>query len=82
MKVLSANKLGQAIRARRRELGYTQTELAEFSGCGLTFLSNLENGKKTAELEKTLRVVSTLGIDLLFEVRGKYKILNNELESE
>ena len=74
MNIFSSKELGQAIRERRKELGYTQTELADFSGCGLTFISALERGKKTAELEKTLQVVNTLGIDLLFEARGRYRI--------
>ena len=74
MKITSAQELGQAIRKRRKELGYTQTELADFSRCGLTFVSDLERGKKTAELEKALQVVNVLGIDLLSEVRGSYLI--------
>jgi len=77
MKITSAQELGQAIRKRRKELGYTQTELADFSGCGLTFVSALERGKKTAELEKVLQVVNVLGIDLLFEARGNYRIERN-----
>jgi len=77
MKITSTQELGQAIRKRRRELGYTQTELADFSGCSLTFISALERGKKTAELEKSLQVVNVLGIDLLFEVRGNYIIERN-----
>ena len=74
MKIISSAELGLAIRKRRRELGYTQTEVADFSGCGLTFVSALERGKKTAELEKTIQVINTLGIDLLFEPRGQYEI--------
>ena len=74
MKVVSSTELGQAIRKRRKELGYTQTEVANFSGCGLVFVSALERGKKTAELEKTIQVINTLGIDLLLEQRGEYKI--------
>jgi len=77
MKIISSTELGQAIRKRRRELGYTQTEVADFSGCGLTFISSLERGKKTVELEKTLQVVNTLGIDLLLESRGCYEIMRN-----
>lgn len=80
MKTFSATELGQAIRQRRRELGYTQTEIADFSGCSLTFVSDLENGKKTAELEKTLRVVNTLGVDILFEARGQYEIVRYDHE--
>jgi y4mF family transcriptional regulator len=74
MKVPTSQELGQAIRERRKALGYTQTELADFSGCGLTFISALERGKKTSQLEKVLQVVSTLGVDLLFEPRGQYQI--------
>jgi y4mF family transcriptional regulator len=83
VKVNTSLELGQAIRKRRLELGYTQTELAEFSGCGLTFVSALENGKKTAELEKTLKIINTLGVDLLFEPRGRYGItrsINGSIE--
>ena len=77
MKIISSEELGKAIRKRRRELGYTQTEVADFSGCGLTFVSALERGKKTAELEKTLQVINTLGIDILLEPRGMYEIARN-----
>ena len=77
MKIASAQELGQAIRKRRKELGYTQTELADFSGCGLAFVSALERGKRTAELEKALQVINVLGIDLLFEIRGSYRVERN-----
>ena len=49
--------------------GLTQTQLAELSGVGITFLSNLENGKQTAELGKTFNALATLGLDLLVERR-------------
>lgn len=54
----------------RKTRGLTQTQLAGLSGVGITFLSNLENGKQTAELGKTLNVLVTLGLDLLAERRG------------
>ena len=54
----------------RKAQGLTQTQLAGLSGVGITFLSNLENGKETAELGKTLNVLATLGLDLLAERRG------------
>ena len=65
----SARELGELIMHERKAQGLTQTQLAGLSGVGITFLSNLENGKQTAELGKTLNVLATLGLDLLAERR-------------
>ena len=69
----TAKELGTLIRTERKRRGYTQELLADFSGVGITFLSQLENGKPTAELEKALRVVQTLGIDLYAESRIEHE---------
>ena len=63
MKANTADEFGQAIRKRRKELGYTQAQVAAFSGCSTPFLAALENGKPTAELGRSLRVACTLGLD-------------------
>ena len=63
------SQLGQLIRDRRRELGLTQTEVAEIANTNLRFVSELERGKPTARLENVMRVLSTLGIEL--EARGR-----------
>lgn len=63
MRIDSMKVLGQAIRARRKELGYSQQEMAEYCGCGTRFISDLENGK-------ALGVASMLGLDLSIDVRG------------
>ena len=65
----STKELGELIMLERKAQGLTQTQLAGLSGVGITFLSNLENGKQTAELGKTLNVLATLGLDLLAERR-------------
>lgn len=70
VKIGSAKELGKLIMHERKTQGLTQTQLAGLSGVGITFLSNLENGKQTAELGKTLNVLATLGLDLLAERRG------------
>ena len=67
--VHDASELGELIRARRRELGLTQTELAEVSDTNLRFVSELERGKPTARLETVMRVLATLGIQLEARVR-------------
>ena len=35
----------------------------------VTFISDLERGKPTAEIEKTIRLINILGMDLLVEKR-------------
>ena len=70
MKITDSKPLGQAIRERRRELKYTQAYLSEFTGLSVTFISDLERGKPTAEIEKTIRLVNVLGMDLMVEKRG------------
>ena len=70
MKILDAKSLGIAIRERRKELKYTQAFLSEFTGLSASFISDLERGKPTAEIEKTIRLINILGLDLLVERRG------------
>lgn len=52
MKIIDAKSLGKAIRNRRKELHYTQAYLSEFTGFSVIFISDLERGKPTVELEK------------------------------
>lgn len=54
--------IGPMVRARRRELRLTQTEVAEVAGTTLRFVSELERGKRTARLATVLRVFAALGI--------------------
>lgn len=70
MKITDSKSLGQMIRERRKELKYTQAYLSDFTGLSITFISDLERGKPTAELEKTLKLVNVLGLDILVERRG------------
>ena len=70
MKITDTASLGNAIRTRRKELNYTQGYISEITGLSISFLSDLENGKPTAEIGKTIEVINLLGLDILVEVRG------------
>ena len=70
MKITDAASLGNAIRSRRKELNYTQGFISETTGLSVSFLSDLENGKPTAEIGKTIEVINLLGLDILVEARG------------
>jgi y4mF family transcriptional regulator len=57
----SAQTLGTTIKAARKRLGLTQSELALAAGVGLRFMVELEGGKSTVRLEQVLRVIDALG---------------------
>lgn len=70
MKITDAKALGIAIRNRRKELNYTQSFLSEFTGLSTSFISDLESGKPTVQIEKAIYVINILGLDLSLEKRG------------
>ncbi len=61
--------IGAHIRARRKALGITQKDLAMTSGTGVRFIIDLEKGKPTCHLGKTLLVIQTLGLNLWLRER-------------
>ena len=61
--ITDAKSFGMALRQRRKDLGYTQAFLAEFSGFSISFISDLENGKSTIELGKAIYLANLLGLD-------------------
>lgn len=70
MKIIDTISLGKSIKERRKQLNYTQKFLAEVTGLSISFISDLEHGKETAEIGKILFLVNTLGMDLSIEKRG------------
>ena len=71
MKITDTVSLGALIRKRRKELGYTQMFISDFTGFSMSFISDLERGKPTAEIGKTLYLISILGLDVEISARGK-----------
>lgn len=57
----TTRELGAAVREARKSRKLTQGELAFASGVGLRFISDLENGKATVQLEKIMLVLAALG---------------------
>ncbi len=69
--VISDSKIfGEALKKRRKELGYTQRYISEFTGFSISFISDLENGKSTAELGKAIYLANMLGLDIVISARG------------
>ena len=60
-RTLTPTEIGRIVRATRKAAGLRQDELAGAAGVGLRFLVELERGKATAQIGKTLQVLHALG---------------------
>ena len=65
--VKNTKTLGLLIKSHRKSMNLTQVKLAGVSGVGVRFLSDLENGKPTVEMEKVLQVINSLGLALILQ---------------
>ena len=72
-RIFSVEDFGAIVRARRKELCYSQHQLADFCGCGTCFISDLENGKDTIQLGKALDVAAMLGLNAYLASREGIK---------
>ena len=70
-RVRTTADLGSLLRRARKRQGYTQAELAEIAGVGVTYIINIEKGKQTAEIGKALHLCELLSISLTAEERGR-----------
>ena len=64
MIIKNTSDLADLIRAERKKQGLTQAQLAAVCGVGVRFIVDLEKGKETAVIGKTLRVLLMLGIEI------------------
>lgn len=63
---MTPKDLGTAIRKARRQQGLRQDQLAAAANVGVRFIVDLEAGKPTAQMGKTLTVLKALGLELVF----------------
>ena len=58
---MSEGRIGRSLRTRRKELGYTLSEVGRRSGLSTAFLSQLENDRARPSLSSLQRVADALG---------------------
>ncbi|MCL2411705.1 MAG: helix-turn-helix domain-containing protein [Treponema sp.] len=73
MKPIDAKAFGEAIRKHRKTQGATQMQLAAIANTGVRFISELENGKSSVQLDKALRVAEILGMKIEISDAGNGK---------
>ena len=64
MQIKKIEDIGKLVKETRKKQGFTQIQLAQLTNVGARFLSDLENGKPTCEVGKTLKILANLGIRL------------------
>jgi len=62
MDLYSAKELGALVRSRRKQHGFTQSELATRVEVSPLWVSQLERGKSTVQLGLVLRTMKELGL--------------------
>lgn len=63
--------VGERIRKRRLELGWTQEQLCQKAGISKGFLSDLENDKRSVSAENLLDIARALSLSLDYLMTGK-----------
>ena len=60
----TTTEIGKLVQTERKRQGVTQLQLAGMAGTGIRFISDLENGKGTIQVQKLLKVLHTLGLGM------------------
>jgi y4mF family transcriptional regulator len=67
--ISTAQDLGNLVRQSRKNMKLSQLDFADLAGVGRRFVSELESGKATLEVDRVLRVCKAAGIDLTASIR-------------
>ncbi|KFZ29194.1 Cro/Cl family transcriptional regulator [Pseudidiomarina atlantica] len=68
VQVADAKAIGEWARRVRKAQQLDQTTAGAFANCGITFVSQFENGKPTVHLEKALQMLDALGIQVYLDI--------------
>ena len=87
MKINNTKMFGEALKEKRKKLGYTQKYICDVSGISASYISDLENGKATAELGKAIYLANFFEIEIVsspeFEgICAAYGITRGSLDTE
>lgn len=72
-RIRSVETLGRIFRAERKRQGLTLESLYAVTGLSTRFLSEFERGRPHVSLERVLRALEALGLDMLILTRGDAK---------
>jgi len=58
------------IKKRRRRLGISQQDLAEFAEIGIATVKDIERGKGNPSLQTLQKILAVLGLEMVLQVRN------------
>ena len=61
------NEIGKIVRETRKKLGLDQKTLALYAGVSTKFISELESGKETVQMDKVIAVLKVYNYKLSVE---------------
>ena len=67
MEIFTVKDLSKLIKEKRLKLGMTQADASALCNVGTRFLSELENGKPTLQIDKVLKVAKFFDIKIFAE---------------
>ena len=71
MKDTDLTVIGKRIQSRRKQLGYTQEQLAEMMNVSIQMVSNLERGNKAIRIDNLVNLSQILDISTDYILTGK-----------
>lgn len=71
MAALNLIEIGERIRARRRYLGYTQEQMAEWMNVSIQMISNLERGNKAIRIDNLVNICNLLNVSADYILTGQ-----------
>ncbi len=72
---MDTKTIGELVKKSRKDQGLTQAEAAGYLNVGTRFLSDLENGKPTVQLEKALHVLKGLGLEVIAVSKSNHRLI-------
>lgn len=72
-KLRTVAEIGALVREMRKAQGVSQEQLAGVANTGVRFVSDLENGKPTIQVDKMIQVIEALGLGLYAMNRWEIK---------
>ena len=66
---ITLKSLSEAILLARKKSGLSQQELAELSGVGKTLIFDLEKQQANIQIEKLLKILNVLNLNILIETK-------------
>ena len=68
---INLKEIGRRISERRRQLNYTQEQMAEWMNVSIQMISNLERGNKSIRIENLVKVASILNVSTDYILTGR-----------